>query len=140
MDRTHLLATLLLCCVTTTSVFAQGNSGNNSSSNAGSSGENGGGQSARSDQGNSNSSPLSTGSARVRNHAEEALRAVQSGQAVPLSRIVGVLERTDGGQVIDAKLVKAGKVLLYRIKVLQRDGTVATQFYYAPTGQRIQLQ
>jgi hypothetical protein len=141
MVRTHLLAALLLCSLTTPGVLAQGNSGGNANSNAGSSSESNGSQSGKSDQGSDKSAPQNTGSASPPNTdrgEEDALRAVQSGQAVPLSRIVGVLERTNGGQVLDAKLVKAGNVLLYRLKLLMPNGSVTTDFYHAPTGQPVE--
>jgi uncharacterized membrane protein YkoI len=143
MARTHLLAALILCCLSTPAVLAQGNSGGNANSNASSGNESNGRQSGQSDQGNDNSARSNTRPAPPPNtnrDEEEALRAVQSGQAVPLSRIVGVLERTNGAQVLDAKLVKAGNVLLYQLKLLLPNGTVATEFYHAPTGQRVQLQ
>jgi hypothetical protein len=124
----------------TSSVHAQGNSNGNANSNAGSSSQGNGGQGSHSNNGNGNSSPPNAGPAPppVSDRGEEeALRAVQSGQAVPLSRIVGVLERTNGGEVLDAKLVKAGSVLLYRLKLLLPDGSVTTEFYHAPTGQHV---
>jgi uncharacterized membrane protein YkoI len=140
MASTHLLAALLLCGLTTSGVLAQGNSSGNGNSNASSGNENNGSQSGQLNNSNANSAPPNTrpAPASIADHAEEeALRAVQSGQAVPLSRIVGVLEMTNGGEVIDAKLVEAGNVLLYRLKLLLPDGSVTTEFYHAPTGRRV---
>jgi uncharacterized membrane protein YkoI len=145
MARTQLLAVLLFLGLWTSGVLAQGNSGGNANSNASSSSA--GSDNNSHDTGNSQSSNNNGNSAQPDNRPnpqanayhpeEEALQAVQSGRAVPLSRIVGVLERTNGGEVLDAKLVRAGSVLLYRLKLLLPDGSVTTEFYHAPTGQPV---
>lgn len=66
---------------------------------------------------------------------EDALRAVQSGEAVPLARIAEELRKADAGEVIAAQLVQSGEFLLYQLKVLSPNGRVTTQFYYARSGQ-----
>jgi hypothetical protein len=143
MRRAHLFALLVVWPLATAGVFAQGNSHGNANSNSSSNSESNNGQggspggngSGNSDPGRSTDKPAPQSNADAAQ--EEALEAVQRGQAVPLSRIVGVLERTNGGEVLDAQMVRAGDVLLYRLKLLLPDGTVTTEFYHAPTGRHI---
>jgi hypothetical protein len=146
MSRTHLLAALLFFAFSTSGIPAQGNSSDNVSNNASSisagSGNENISRQGQSSNNNSNSAPPNSKPEPPLSvdAEEEALNAVQSGQAVPLSRIVGILERTNGGKVLDAKLVKAGDVLLYRLKLLLPNGSVITESYHAPTGQLIDQQ
>lgn len=63
-----------------------------------------------------------------------ALRAVQSGAAVPLDTIVQGLADRAAGQLIDAQLIEVNGFLLYSIKVMSPTGRVSTQYFYARTG------
>jgi hypothetical protein len=140
MAQAYQFAALLICGLMSPAVLAQGNSGGNANSNSDSSSQSDGSQGGQRVSGNGNSAAPQSQPAQPHipdNAEEEALRAVRLGQAVPLSRIVGVLERTNGSKVLDAKLVKAGNVLLYRLKLLSVDGKVTTEFYHAPTGQPV---
>lgn len=71
---------------------------------------------------------------------EAALGAVQSGRAVPLTTIVTDIQGRGAGQVIDAQLVQSEQFLLYAIKVLSDAGRVTTEYYYARTGQRVEVR
>jgi uncharacterized membrane protein YkoI len=67
------------------------------------------------------------------------LGAVQAGQAVPLTTIVDDLQLRGAGEVIDAQLITANGFLLYAVKVLSTNGKVATEYYYARTGRRVEV-
>lgn len=58
-----------------------------------------------------------------------ALRAVQSGAALPLSVIVDLAQKNWPGRVIDAKLVRFPAGLLYQLTILSDDG-VSRRVYY----------
>jgi hypothetical protein len=70
---------------------------------------------------------------------ETALGALQAGKAVPLTTIVNDLKTRGAGEIIDAQLVTSGSFLLYAVKVLSSDGKVATEYYYARTGRRVEV-
>ena len=143
MHRVHLFSVLVVWLLAMAGVLAQGNSGGNANTNESSNSENNNGQGgspSNNDNGNSDpgrSSVKPAPPSAADSAQEEALEAVQTGQAVPLSRIVGVLERTNGGEVLDAELMRAGDDLLYRLKLLLPDGSVTTEFYHASTGRPI---
>jgi uncharacterized membrane protein YkoI len=65
---------------------------------------------------------------------------VQAGQAVPLTTILGDLKARGAGEIIDAQLIRAQGFLLYAVKVLSGDGKVATEYYYARTGRRVEVK
>lgn len=58
-----------------------------------------------------------------------ALKAVQSGAALPLSVIVDLAQKNWPGRVIDAKLVRFPAGLLYQLTILSDDG-VSRRVYY----------
>lgn len=57
--------------------------------------------------------------------AAEARSAVQSGQALPLSRMLKTIRQTVGGEILPPpQLCDAGGRLVYHVNVLGRDGQV----------------
>lgn len=53
---------------------------------------------------------------------EQARQAVESGQILPLSRVLERLARDQPGQVLELELEREGGVWLYEVKLLQPDG------------------
>lgn len=152
--RTLLIASAF-CAFTAPAAMAQGNGGGNSDTL--SSNDSAGGQGNESNalgqrtpsipDGDSSSKASSDVAPRpsdtqspvqnINQPEEDALRAVQSGEAVPLAHIAESLRESDAGEVIDAKLVQSGQFLLYQLKVLSADGRVTNQLYYARSGQPV---
>lgn len=66
-----------------------------------------------------------------------ALEAVKSGQALPLSSIVPLAETKWGGRVIDAELVRVQGTLLYRLTMLDDNGVSRRVYYQARTGRPV---
>ena len=64
----------------------------------------------------------------------EAQRAVESRQALPLAKIVTIAQSQTTGRVIDAQLVRIDDVLLYRLTLLDESGRSWREYYYARTG------
>ncbi len=69
-----------------------------------------------------------------------ALEAVKSGKAMPLSDIVARAEAKWGGRVIDAKLVQAKGVLVYRLTMLSDAGLSRRVYYEALSGRPVGLR
>jgi uncharacterized membrane protein YkoI len=66
---------------------------------------------------------------------KEARSAVQSGQAVSLSRMVKGIQQATGGEILPTpQLCDAGGRLVYRVKVLRPDGQVETLTVDAASG------
>lgn len=63
--------------------------------------------------------------------AQEARKAVASGEAVRLGRVA----RRVGGDIVDAQLCEQGGRLVYRLAVLTEGGAVQTILVDARTGQ-----
>lgn len=63
--------------------------------------------------------------------AQEARKAVASGEAVRLGRVA----RRVGGDIVDAQLCEQGGRLVYRLAVLTEGGAVQTIVVDARTGQ-----
>ncbi|MDP4622700.1 MAG: PepSY domain-containing protein [Hydrogenophaga sp.] len=53
---------------------------------------------------------------------ERALQAVQSGQVLPLTQVLALVERTHPGQVLEVELESHDRQWQYEIKLLQPDG------------------
>ena len=66
---------------------------------------------------------------------ERALQAVQSGQVLPLTKVLSLLEKAHPGQVLEVELESEGQVWLYEIKLLQPDGRLTKLKIDARTGQ-----
>ncbi len=67
--------------------------------------------------------------------ASEARAAVQSGQAVPLSRMLKAIRQTAGGEVLPSpQLCDAGGRLVYYVSVLARNGKVTRLTVDAASG------
>lgn len=68
-----------------------------------------------------------------------ALQAVRSGRALPLEDIMLRAQLLTDGEIIDAQLVALQEVLLYEIKVLGKSGDVSELYFFARTGEFLDL-
>lgn len=68
-----------------------------------------------------------------------ALQAVRNRQALPLEDIMLRAKLITDGEVIDAQLVSLQEVLLYEIKVLGTSGDVSELYFFARTGEFLDL-
>lgn len=66
---------------------------------------------------------------------ERALQAVQSGQVLPLAKVLALVEREHPGQVLEVELESEGPSWLYEIKLLQPDGRLSKLKVDARTGE-----
>ncbi len=66
---------------------------------------------------------------------ERALQAVQSGQVLPLVKVLALVEREHPGQVLEVELESEGQVWLYEIKLLQPNGRLTKLKVDARTGE-----
>lgn len=78
------------------------------------------------------------GSTTAATEQEEALRAVRTGQALPLAEILPIAQSTYEGEVIDVHLMRVRSILLYQLTFLAPDGEVFDTFLYAATGIPVQ--
>lgn len=69
---------------------------------------------------------------------ERALQAVQSGQVLPLTRVLALLEREHPGQVLEVELESHARQWQYEIKLLQPDGRLMKLKLDARTGAVLQ--
>jgi hypothetical protein len=78
----------------------------------------------------------SPGSAAVPSNtdADEAQRAVERHEALPLAKIIKIAEGQTTGRVIDARLVRASGVLLYQLTFLDDTGRSWRAYFYARSG------
>jgi hypothetical protein len=65
---------------------------------------------------------------------DEAQRAVQEHEALPLARIIAVAESRTTGHVINAKLLRIDGSLLYQLTLLDDTGLSWREYYLARTG------
>lgn len=65
---------------------------------------------------------------------DDAQRAVERHEALPLARIVAVAETRSDGHVINARLVRIEGVLLYQLTMLDDTGRSWREYYDARTG------
>lgn len=70
---------------------------------------------------------------------DEALRAVEAHEALPLARIVAIAEATAGVHVVDARLVRIDNVLLYQLTLLNDDGRSWRAYYLARSGNPVAI-
>lgn len=68
-----------------------------------------------------------------------ALQAVRSGRALPLEDIMRRARSLTDGEIIDAQLVSLQDVLLYELKVLGKSGDVSELYFFAQTGEFLDL-
>ncbi|WP_233255049.1 PepSY domain-containing protein [Limnohabitans sp. T6-5] len=66
---------------------------------------------------------------------ERALQAVQSGQVLPLAKVLALVEREHPGQVLEVALENEGPGWRYEIKLLQPDGRLTKLKVDARTGE-----
>lgn len=65
---------------------------------------------------------------------EQARRAVQSGEILPLPQILERVARRYPGQVLEVELERKGERWVYELKVLQTDGRLVKMDIDARTG------
>lgn len=68
-----------------------------------------------------------------------ALQAVRSGKALPLEDIMLRAKLLTDGEIIDAQLVSLQDVLLYELKALGKSGDVTELYFFASTGEYLDL-
>ncbi len=68
---------------------------------------------------------------------DSALRAVRSEEAIPLREMIKIFRREVGGEIIDIALFKRRLRLHYRFQYIDSNGHVATAFFVAATGLRV---
>ncbi len=71
---------------------------------------------------------------------ERALQAVQSGQVLPLAKVLSLVEREHPGQVLEVELENEKQQWQYEIKLLQPDGRLTKLKVDARTGEVLKRQ
>jgi uncharacterized membrane protein YkoI len=71
---------------------------------------------------------------------DEALRAVQSGQILPLNRLLDIAQREVPGEVVDVDLEHDDGRLEYEIEILGQNGRVRTVTLDARTGAVLEVE
>lgn len=69
---------------------------------------------------------------------ERARQAVQSGQVMPLAKVLARIEREHPGQVLEVELESHNRQWQYEIKILQPDGRLSKLKIDARTGELLQ--
>ena len=69
---------------------------------------------------------------------ERARQAVQSGQVMPLAKVLARIEREHPGQVLEVELESHDRQWQYEIKILQPDGRLSKLKIDARTGEILQ--
>lgn len=90
------------------------------------------GRNEQSDRGNTAPHHAAPG----RGDQNDALKAVASGKAVPFNRLIRSLGTSLGGQIIDARLLSRGSMMLYDLTILTDAGSVKHVVVDAKTGAR----
>jgi hypothetical protein len=65
---------------------------------------------------------------------DEAVTAAGAGQVAPLTDFADSIAERSGGEIVDAELLRVDGMLVYAIKVLEPDGSLATQYFHARSG------
>ncbi|MCP8887379.1 PepSY domain-containing protein [Devosia ureilytica] len=65
---------------------------------------------------------------------DQALAVVRTRQALPLSDLAEIVRQRNGGEIVDAELLRVGQMLVYAIKMLDRDDRLSVQYFYARSG------
>jgi hypothetical protein len=113
---------------------AQGKSGGKGKSGNSNAGGNSGGNSGNAKgKGATKPGKGKKAAATVLDH-DAALAAVRNGKAQPLGALLPRIERRYGGEVIDAALQRAGRRLVYALKILSPEGRVFIIAVDAVTG------
>lgn len=120
----------------------KGHGGDSGGGNSEGGGANGNGKGKGGESGNKSAPSGGASGSAVRapggaSDQDDALGAVQSGQALPLARITSIAEAKWGGRVIDAELLRARGALLYRLTILSDSGVSRRVYYQAATGQPV---
>lgn len=71
---------------------------------------------------------------------ERALQAVQSGQVMPLAKVLVLVEKAQPGQVLEVELESHQQQWHYEIKLLQADGRLMKLLVDARTGEVLKRQ
>lgn len=71
---------------------------------------------------------------------ERALQAVQSGQVLPLAKVLALIEKAHPGQVLEVELEHEKQQWQYEIKLLQPDGRLMKLQVDARTGEVLKRQ
>ncbi len=71
---------------------------------------------------------------------ERALQAVQSGQVLPLAKVLALIEKAHPGQVLEVELEHEKQQWQYEIKILQPDGRLMKLQINARTGEILKRQ
>lgn len=71
---------------------------------------------------------------------ERALQAVQSGQVLPLAKVLALVEKAHPGQVLEVELEHEKQQWHYEIKLLQPDGRLMKLLVDARTGEVLKRQ
>lgn len=69
---------------------------------------------------------------------DRARRAVESGEIKPLRDILAAVEKTHGGQLIEAELEHDHGRMVYELKLLTVEGRVVKLYYDARSGMPLQ--
>jgi hypothetical protein len=84
--------------------------------------------------------PATTGSEPLVLTQDEALDAVANRRAMPLDKVMVIAQLATTGEIIDAALVDINGFLLYVFKVLETSGDVSQLYFYARSGQMVEIR
>jgi len=65
---------------------------------------------------------------------------VQTKQVVPLSELAEIVLQRSGAEMVDAELLRIGRMLVYSIRVIDQAERLSIQYYYARSGRFIGSQ
>lgn len=82
-------------------------------------------------------SPLTARAPLAAETQDTARRAVERGELMPLSKILGRVEQEFPGRVVEVELERRGGRFVYEIEVLQQGGRVVKLVYDGRTGERL---
>jgi uncharacterized membrane protein YkoI len=139
LTRRRLLALLIgLATLSVTPAFAKDgdSSGDSGSDSDGDDGDSDDADSNDNDDNDDDSddSDDSSGKGNGRLDSDKIRDAVKSGEALSLSKAMGLLDQESVGRVIDVSLVAKGNVLKYRFKVVTPSGKIKNISMDAKTG------
>jgi len=77
----------------------------------------------------------SSSAASEKGDHERALQALQSGQVLPLTKVLALVEKTHPGQAMEVELESEGGQWQYEIKLLQPNGRLMKLKVDARTGE-----
>lgn len=85
----------------------------------------------------SNACLLTLAAALSAESQDTARKAVEQGELMPLSRILGRVEEEFPGRVVEVELERRRGRFVYEIEVLQQGGRVVKLLYDGRTGERL---